>query len=158
MPRIRRARQADIGRLVEVWLDSVRATHHFLTEGDIDALLPVVRDDVLPNLEELWIACDDDDVALGFMALDGPSIEALFIDPSYLRRGTGRSLVEHARRLKGPLVVSVNEQNPEAVRFYMALGFDVIGRSDVDDAGRPFPLLRLREVTIASEEPIPDDR
>ena len=150
MPHIRAAQPGDIGRLLQVWLDSVRASHHFLTEADIRALLPIVRDVALPNLE-LWILCDDDAATVGFMGLDGPSLEALFIDPSYFRRGGGRLLVEHARRLKGPLVVSVNEQNPAALGFYLARGFEVIGRSPVDDGGRPFPLLHMREATDPSE-------
>lgn len=154
-PHLRRARPSDISRLVEVWLNAVRATHHFLTEADIQALLPVVRDVVLPNLEEMWLVCDDDDVAVGFMALDGRSLEALFIDPSHLRRGGGRCLVEHARRLKGPLVVGVNEQNPAAIGFYVALGFEVIGRSPVDDEGRPFPILHMQDASIAPARQVP---
>jgi putative acetyltransferase len=43
------------------------------------------------------------------------------------------------------LTVDVNEQNPEAVAFYLALGFHVVGRSATDAEGRPFPLLRLSE-------------
>jgi putative acetyltransferase len=109
--------------------------------------VPVVRDEALPNLPELWVLCTDDDTRVGFMGIDGPSLEALFIDPAYFRRGGGRLLVEHARRLKGPLVVSVNEQNPEALRFYVANGFEVVGRSPLDEAGRPFPLLHMREIT-----------
>ena len=79
------------------------------------------------------------------MGLAGDNVEALFVAPEHARRGGGRMLLEHARTLKGPLRVDVNEQNPEAVRFYEANGFHVIGRSPVDDAGRPFPLLHLRE-------------
>jgi len=151
MPRIRDALPADHGRLLEIWLSSVRTTHHFLTEADIQSLLPEVRDVALPNLEEIWVLCDDDDVAVGFIGLDGSSLEALFIDPSYFRRSGGRLLIEHARLLKGALVVSVNEQNPEALKFYSALGFEVSGRSPVDGGGRPFPLLHMRDATIPDE-------
>jgi putative acetyltransferase len=44
----------------------------------------------------------------------------------------------------GDLTVDVNEQNPAAVGFYEAVGFVVVGRSPLDDAGRPFPLLHMR--------------
>ena len=55
-------------------------------------------------------------------------------------------LVEHARAVKGTgLRVDVNEQNPEAVKFYEAMGFVVAERSPLDDQGRPFPLLRMKE-------------
>jgi putative acetyltransferase len=141
---IREGRPDDRDALLAIWLRSVRATHTFLTEDDIQGLLPIVREAALPALE-LWVLCDDAGVAIGFLGLSGAKVEALFLDPDHLRRGGGRRLLNHARRLKGPLTVDVNEQNPEAVRFYETCGFVVFGRSATDDAGRPFPLLHLRE-------------
>lgn len=55
-------------------------------------------------------------------------------------------LIDHTRGLKGPLLVDVNEQNPDAVRFYEAVGFEVFGRSETDGGGRPFPLLHMRDM------------
>ncbi len=142
---IRSALSPEIPALVEIWLRSVRATHSFLTEQDIAALEPLVRERVLPKLE-VWVLCDEADKPVGFMALSGNSLEGLFIDPPHIGAGGGRLLLAHARRLKGPLLVDVNEQNPAALRFYLANGFEVVGRSDTDSGGRPFPLLHLREV------------
>lgn len=144
MLKIKQRQSEDLDSLVLIWLNSVRATHHFLSEADIQSLLPIVRDSVLPSLEEVWLLFDDHVIA-GFMALCDSSLESLFIDPRYFRRGGGRLLVEHARQLKRPLTVSVNEQNPQAIKFYLACGFEVIGRSEVDDGGRPFPLLLMRD-------------
>lgn len=142
-PRIRPAHAADTGALVALWRRSVAATHDFLAPGDIDALAPVVREQVLGRLE-VWVL-EQRGQRLGFMALDGSMVEALFLDPAHARRGGGRQLLAHARELKGPLHVDVNEQNSAAVRFYRALGFEVAGRSAVDGAGRHYPLLHLRE-------------
>jgi putative acetyltransferase len=153
---IREAVPEDRETLLAIWLRSVRATHTFLSEDDIQSLLPIVRDVALVALE-VWVVCVDggDDASAGeagestiagFLGMDGAEMEALFLDPAYRRRGLGRRMVEHARRLKGPLTVDVNEQNPGAVRFYEACGFEVIGRSKVDGDGRPFPLLHMREV------------
>jgi len=140
---IRPARPDDADHLLDMWLASVRATHTFLTEADVQALLPVVRDEALPALE-VWVLVDGG-VPIGFAGLDGAALEALFLHPEHVGRGGGRLLVEHARALKGPLTVDVNEQNPKALAFYEALGFEVVGRSDTDSRGRPFPLLHLRE-------------
>jgi hypothetical protein len=41
-------------------------------------------------------------------------------------------------------VLDVNEQNPEATRFYEAMGFVVVDRSELDTQGQPFPLLHMR--------------
>jgi putative acetyltransferase len=142
---IREAIPADRAALLEIWLRSVRATHAFLTEDDIQALVPLVRDFALVELE-LWVLCTDADEPIGFLGLSGAKVEALFLAPEHRRHGGGRLLLDHARRLKGPLTVDVNEKNPEAMCFYEACGFEVVGRSEVDAQGRPFPLLHLREV------------
>jgi putative acetyltransferase len=144
MLRIREARPADRDRLPDIWLRSVRETHTFLTEDDIQALLPLARDELLLGDLELWLLCQDDDIA-GFTGLDGANVEALFLDPDFRRLDGGRLLIDHARQLKGPLTVEVNEQNPEAVRFYEALGFETVSRSPDDGAGRPFPILKMRQ-------------
>lgn len=140
---IREASPADHDALLAIWLASVRATHAFLSEDDIQALLPLVDKHALRELE-LWVLVEDDR-PIGFSGLDGNKLEALFIAPEHFRKGGGRLLVEHARGLKGPLLVDVNEQNPEAVRFYESLGFRTCGRSEKDGAGRPFPLLHMAE-------------
>lgn len=142
---IRQALPDDRDALLDIWLHSVRATHTFLTEEDIQSLLPLVRDAALVELE-LWVLCSDAGVPIGFVGLSGAKVEALFLAPEHRGRGGGRMLLDHARRLKGPLTVDVNEQNPEAVRFFEACGFAVVGRSELDDQGRPFPLLHLREI------------
>jgi len=141
---IRPGTPEDHEALLAIWLRSVRATHHFLSAADIDELFPIVRDAAFPSLE-LWVLCSDEAEPMGFMGLSGACVEALFIDPPWFRRGGGKRLLDHARALKGALTVDVNEQNPEAVQFYLANGFEVIGRSERDSGGRPFPLLHMRE-------------
>ena len=44
---------------------------------------------------------------------------------------------------------STNEQNEQAVGFYLHMGFKVSGRSPVDDFGKPYPLLHMRLVRSA---------
>lgn len=141
---IRAAEPCDRERLLAIWEASVRATHDFLSEEDIESLRPVVRDHALPALES-WVLVDNG-VAVGFAGLLGNKLEALFVDPAHFRKGGGRMLVEHSRRIKGALTVDVNEQNVAARRFYEAIGFEVVARSETDEDGRPFPILHMREV------------
>ena len=142
---IREARPDDASALVDVWLRSVRATHTFLTEEDVQFLLPLVRESLASDQLELWVLASDANTLIGFMGLSGNSLEAMFLDPEHLRAGHGRRLLAHARGLKGALTVDVNEQNPAALRFYEACGFEVVGRSELDSTGRPFPLLHMRQ-------------
>jgi putative acetyltransferase len=142
---IRRVRSSESDALIDIWLRSVRATHSFLTEADIQTLLPLVRDYVMSNAS-LSVLCASTDEPIGFMGLSRNSIDSLFIAPEWTGRGGGRALIEHARsKLRCRLAVDVNEQNIGAIEFYKVSGFEVVGRSAVDDAGRPFPLLHMME-------------
>jgi putative acetyltransferase len=135
---------ADRDILLDVWLRSVRATHTFVTEEDIQSFIPLVRDYLASDQSEFCVLSSDSGAVMGFMGMAGSKIEAMFLAPEFLRHGGGRLLVRHARALRGELTVDVNEQNPAACRFYEACGFVVEGRSELDDAGRPYPLLHMR--------------
>ncbi|MCY1275229.1 putative N-acetyltransferase YjaB [compost metagenome] len=139
---IRQATNADHPQLLNIWLRSVRATHHFLQESDIEALLPQLRDIYLPAVE-LWVAVDAEDCPLGFIGLNENHVEMLFIEPDLRGKGIGHALLDHARSSRSQMSVDVNEQNPEAVGFYLHYGFVQTGRSPLDGEGRPFPLLHL---------------
>jgi putative acetyltransferase len=146
---IRAVRPEDRAGLPAIWLRSVRATHTFLREAEIQLLMPFVVDELTTESDlELWILADRGDRPVGFMGLIGPSLEALFLDPSARRRGDGRRLVEHAMALKGPLSVEVNEENSDAVRFYETMGFETFERSPDDGAGRPYPILRMHQPAV----------
>ncbi|MDG9884907.1 acetyltransferase [Pseudomonas putida CSV86] len=140
---IRQATNADHPLLLDLWLRSVRATHHFLQPSDIEALLPQLRDTYLPAVE-LWVAVDDLDLPTGFIGLNESHVEMLFIEPDLRGQGIGRALLDHARHSRSGLSVDVNEQNPEAAGFYLHYGFVQTGRSPLDGEGRPFPLLHMR--------------
>jgi putative acetyltransferase len=142
--QIRRATPRDRGVLFDVWLRSVEATHAFVSNADIQAFKPLVREYLASNETEFWVLCDADGAVAGFMGMAGPKMESLFLAPEFHRRGGGRRLVEHARALHGELTVDVNEQNAASVAFYQACGFVHEGRSELDESGRPYPLLHMR--------------
>jgi putative acetyltransferase len=141
---IRRAIPTDRDVLLDIWLRSVRATHTFLSEEDIQSFVPLVREYLASGGPEFWVLCSDSGALMGFMGMSGCKMEALFLAPEFHGQGGGRRMVRHAQALKGELTVDVNEQNPAACRFYQACGFVVEGRSELDGTGRPFPLLHMR--------------
>lgn len=142
MSSIRPARAADGARLLDIWRRAIDATHDFLKAADRAAIDAEVST-FLPNAAA-WLATDPDDRAIGFMAIEGAHMEALFIDPDWHGQGIGRRLVEHALSLHPILTTDVNGQNAQAITFYERMNFARTGRSDTDGQGRPYPLIHLR--------------
>lgn len=140
---IRSSRPSDFPRTLDIWRSAVVATHDFLSAEDFAAIEEMVAAHYLPEAE-LWIAAGADDIALGFMGMTGAQIDSLFVHADAHGGGIGRALVEHAAALHPVVTVDVNEQNASGAGFYTRLGFAIVGRSPVDDDGRPYPLLHLR--------------
>ncbi|EOT5500203.1 acetyltransferase [Citrobacter koseri] len=138
---IRRSRQDEGEKLIAIWCRSVDATHHFLSASYRSELEELVRS-FLPEAP-LWVAVTEQDEPIAFMLLTGQHMDALFVDPDIRGCGVGKFLVDHAITLAPELTTNVNEQNEQAVGFYKKMGFKVTGRSEVDDLGRPYPLLNL---------------
>ena len=118
------------------------ATHTFLSPVDRAEIESLVAGQFLPNAA-LWIAVDDADRPMGFLAMEGSRIEALFVDAAVHGEGYGSLLLDHALAIEPHLAVDANEQASNALAFYLARGFRIIGRSPSDDHGRPYPLVHL---------------
>lgn len=142
--RIEPAGPEDLPQLARIWEAAVRATHRFLAEEDILLLRPLVRDGYLPAARPLAVARGTGGEALGFAGAEGRRLEMLFVDPARHRGGIGTALLRHAVDAWEVERVDVNEQNPQALAFYLRRGFVVASRSERDGLGKPFPLLHLR--------------
>ena len=128
--------------LLALWERSVRASHHFLTDADLDFLRPLIVDGLL-GLDHLLGLRDQEGRLRAFLGVHGNKMEALFVDPAVHRRGIGTLLARHGITSLGVTAVDVNEQNPDARAFYEALGFVVRDRSPLDSTGKPFPILHM---------------
>lgn len=131
----------DYAELIQVWAASVRATHDFLSEADILQYRQLILDTYFDQVTLFGIS-DSLGIA-GFVGLDERNIQMLFIRPDVRGTGLGKRLVSFAIDIHGANHVDVNEQNMQAVGFYQKLGFHVCGRSDVDAAGKPYPILAM---------------
>jgi Acetyltransferases len=129
-----------ISILLGVWEHSVRATHSFLTDEDIAAIRPDVSAGF--GMVRLLVAREREHI-MGFAGVYEDRLEMLFVDAEARGQGVGRLLLEHATA-GGVNRLDVNEQNPQALRFYERMGFVVTGRSETDGQGRAFPLLHMQ--------------
>jgi putative acetyltransferase len=127
--------------IMALWEASVRATHHFLSEDDIQFYKPLVST-YLPMLD-LYGVKHHDTIA-GFMGISDGMVQALFIHPDAMGKGAGKQLLNYAIHQMQINKVDVNEQNHQAVGFYQHMGFKVTGRSEVDGTGKPYPILSMQ--------------
>ena len=146
---VEKATPADYPEITRVWEDSVRATHHFLSEADIDYFRPLVLNGFLHTVD-LMCTRNDHGQIVGFLGTAGDRLEMLFIKPEYRAKGIGELLLNYATGILGITKVDVNEQNEQAVGFYKKYGFRTTGRSPVDGLGKPYPILHM-ELTEAPE-------
>jgi len=140
----------ELSQILRVWEASVRATHYFLTEEDIVSLIPIVQSGV-PQVEHVICIEDQQQEIQAFMGIHGDKIEMLFVDPELRGKGIGKKLVKYALNDMNVNYVDVNEQNPQAVGFYEHVGFEVYERSELDDQGNPFPILRMQKARTARD-------
>ena len=134
-----------ICQLTTIWEDSVRATHLFLSEAEIQEIKAHVLQ-ALTGVSHLLVAEKMPGQPVAFMGLEGPRLEMLFLSPAERGAGLGRQLLEYGIRHYHLQELTVNEQNPQAVGFYQHMGFETYRRTDCDEQGGPYPLLYMKRV------------
>ena len=80
---------------------------------------------------------------VGFIALIGNEVGAIFVSPRRQGHGVGRALMDHARASRDHLDVEVFEANEIGRAFYDAYGFEVIGERVHEETGHLVLRLRL---------------
>lgn len=129
--------------LLQVWEDSVWATHLFLSEPEILRIREYVPQ-AIGGVAHLVVAENEQGNPVGFMGVERDRLEMLFLSPAERGKGLGKQLVQQGIQNFGVQEVTVNEQNPQAVGFYLHMGFETFRRTDHDEEGGPYPLLYMR--------------
>ena len=132
-----------LDELLGVWEKAVRCSHHFLTEEDIAYFKPLVRNRYFPAVA-MFVMRGIDGRIDAFMGLSEDMLEMLFVLPEKQGNGYGSALVDYAVNQCGIRKVDVNEDNEKAYRFYLNMGYEVIGRDEFDSFGKPFPILHMK--------------
>ena len=132
-----------VNTLLEVWENSVKATHLFLSDNEIEKIKEYVPQ-ALKEVAHLIIIENENNIPIAFMGIEGTKLEMLFIKNSERRKGLGRQLLNYGIKNYNINELAVNEQNPNAKEFYEHLGFKVYKRTELDEQGNPYPILYMR--------------
>ena len=129
--------------LLEIWEQSVRATHLFLSDAEVNAIRAYVPQ-ALKSVEHLIVA--ETEQPIGFMGVQNGRLEMLFLAPEKRGKGFGKQMLQYGIETYGITELTVNEQNPQAVGFYEHMGFETYKRTELDEEGDPYPLLYMKRV------------
>ena len=136
-----------IENLLDVWENSVKATHLFLSDDEINNIRQYVPQ-ALKGVPVLVIAENENGNLVGFMGIADKMLEMLFILNECRGQGIGKQLLQYG--IENYLIneLAVNEQNPLAKGFYEHLGFEVYKRTETDEQGNPYPLWYMKRTRL----------
>ena len=132
-----------ITELLNVWEDSVRATHNFLSNEEIEKIKEFVPQ-ALSNIAHLIIETDENEIPIAFMGIEKQKLEMLFITSKCRGKGIGKKMLLYGIENYKINDLAVNEDNPQAKGFYEHMGFKVYQRNELDDQGNPYPVLYMK--------------
>jgi len=137
---IRAYKESDLNAVLDSWEAATRLAHEFMADNFIALQRKNVAEVYLPNTDT-WVAEVDGDV-MGFIALMGSEVGAIFLQPSHHGKGIGKALMDKAQSLHGNLEVEVFKENTIGRNFYSKYGFELLEEKFHEPTGQK--LLRLK--------------
>ena len=137
---IRKYRDSDLNDVLFSWENASRLAHPFLTNDFLDTERKNIQNVYLPNAET-WVV-EYDGVVVGFIALLGNEVGAIFVQPEFQGVGLGRALMDKAHELHGDLEVEVFEANSIGCKFYSDYGFEPLIKKVHEETGNT--LIRMK--------------
>lgn len=139
---VRQHEESDLDGVMSSWESASRIAHPFLKEAFLETERYNIPNVYLPNTDT-WVAEVDGSV-VGFIALMGNEVGAIFLDPEFQGKGVGRSLMDKAQELHETLEVEVFKANSIGRKFYDRYGFQLLAESVHEPTNQD--VLRLRFV------------
>lgn len=144
---IRQYEDQDLEDLLAAWAAASEIAHPFLTQDFLASERENIPNLYIPNAET-WVY-EDDGRVVGFVALIGNEVGAIFVHPSHQKKGIGHRLMDKAKDIREELEVEVFVKNAIGRAFYAKYGFTPIDEKVHEQTG--FDLLRLRLPTSRRE-------
>lgn len=121
---IRTFSKTDMDAVLDVWLDASIKAHNFIVSDFWRSQLGSMRNIYLPS-SEIWVH-EKNGIVVGFFALLGDRLAAIFVAPDLQGLGIGKALISYAQSLRSNLSLTVYTANSASVGFYKSQGFNVI--------------------------------
>jgi len=139
---IRQYQEDDLAGLMSAWESANSLAHPFLCENFVAQVRRAIPALYIPNADT-WVA-EKDGLVVGFIALLGNEVGAIFVSPIHHGSGIGIKLMDKAHQLQGNLELEVFTKNKIGRRFYERYGFDTMVEKHDEASGQR--VLRLQYV------------
>ena len=126
---IRRLKEDDISKVIEIWFDSNVEVHNFISNDFWVKNLQFVESAL--SQSEVYISLHKNSIS-GFIGLNDDFIEGLFVDSKYRSKGIGKQLLDYVKLNHHILKLNVYVKNMRAIAFYKRNGF-IISRKFIDE-------------------------
>ena len=125
---IRSLQNADVARVLDIWLQASLQAHDFVARDYWLKMQETVRRDYLP-LAQTFVFVDKRQIK-GFISVVGENhVGALFVAPQFQNQKIGSKLLEYVKRNRPFLTLKVFAQNTKALSFYRQKGFLLLKQS-----------------------------
>lgn len=120
---IRKLREEDIDRVMQIWLDANVKAHDFISEKYWSGHFELVKE-MLPQTE-VYVYEDESKEIQGFVGVNEDYIEGIFVQGDVRSQGIGKQLLEYVKNTRNKLGLSVYQKNRRAIKFYRREGFKI---------------------------------
>lgn len=135
-----KASKEDYVLILELWEKSVRHTHDFLAEEDLQFYKNMIPEYLNNVTLYLW---KDEQQVIGFSGTSEEELAMLFLDPDFIGKQYGHKILLDLIATESIKKIDVNTQNEHAKSFYLSHGFEVVSEDAVDGFGKPYPITHL---------------
>ena len=137
---IRQYQASDMNDLMSAWENANSLAQPFLQKDFVAKVRKDIPALYLPNTDT-WVA-EFDNHLVGFMALIGNEVCAIFLQPEYHGKKIGKMMMDKAQELHGNIELEVFKKNWIGLKFYSKYGFELIEEKIHEPTGEL--LLRLQ--------------
>lgn len=119
---IRELQKADINKVADIWLDTNRKAHHFISAQYWESNFELVKGLLLQATVYVY---EDKQGIQGFIGLSDEYIEGIFVSAAMQSQGIGKILLNYAKGKRDKLHLNVYQKNTKAISFYQREGFEI---------------------------------
>ena len=137
---IRQYQASDLSKLMVAWENANNLAHPFLHKDFVAQVRKDIPALYIPNADT-WVVEVDNHV-VGFMALIGNEVGAIFLQPDCHGKKIGKMMMDKAQELHGILELEVFKKNTIGREFYTKYGFELLEEKMHEPSGEL--VLRLK--------------